>query len=689
MMPSKAPVANRKPHSMTIHGDTRLDEYYWLRERENPETKAYLEAENAYLESHLEPLAGFRQRLYDEMFARIKQTDLEVPVRRKNFWYSSQTEEGKQYRVYQRSEGSSDAPKRVILDVNALALGHDYCQLGVFNPSPDQQLLAYSTDFDGSERFVVRFKNLKTESLLPDVLENTSYSLEWSSDAKFVFYTVMDDAHRSYRVYRHEMGTPQHADSLIFEEPDETFSVYLNTLNSKAFIEIGVYAKITTEFRLLEVNNPLGEFRVFASRVRGVEYYLEHLPATNEFLVLTNENALNFKLMTAPLGNSSQQNAARENWHEFMTHSETRLLENMFVFRDHLVINGREQGFTQLWIRDFKTGITKRLDMPEPVFSVFPDQNPEFDQSTFRFRYTSLTQPRKVMEVNLETLEQTVLKQDEIEGGYDADQYESRRLEATASDGTKVPISIVFKKGALENGPAPLWLYGYGSYGSSTNPSFATQRLSLLDRGIIFAIAHVRGGSEMGRTWYEQGKFLEKKNTFTDFIACAEHLINEGLTSSDQLAAKGGSAGGLLMGAIANLRPDLFKVILAGVPFVDVITTMLDPSIPLTTLEYDEWGNPNDATYYEYMKSYSPYDQLEAKAYPHLLVTTGLNDPRVAYWEPAKWVAKLRTLKTDSNMLGLYTNMGAGHGGSSGRFDALKETALEFAFMLDKLGIKS
>lgn len=689
MTSSRPPVARRQSHTMTMHGDTRVDDYYWLRERENPETTAYLEAENAYLEAHLEPLADFRQTLYDEMFARIKQTDLEVAVRRGNFWYTSRTEEGKQYRVHVRSEGASDAPEQVILDVNDLAVGHEYCQIGVFKPSPDQKILAFSADFDGAEHYTLQFKNLQTGEMLPDTLQNTDYSLEWSSDAKFVFYTMTDEAHRPNRVFRHKLGTDQSSDTLIFEEPDETFSLYLSTSSSKVFLKITCYAKITTEFRMLEANNPTGEFRIFAPRVRGIEYSFEHLPQTNEFLVLTNENALNSKLMTVPVQNSSEQNAARENWREYLMHSETCLLLNYFVFQEQLVIYGREEGFTQLWIRDLKTNFTQRLEFDEAAFSLFPSQNPEFDQTAFRLVYMSLTQPRKVMDVNLTTLEQTVLKQDEIPGGYDPSQYESRRLEATASDGTRVPISLVFKKGALEQGAAPLWLYSYGSYGISMNPTFNQQRLSLLDRGVIFAIAHVRGGMEMGRNWYEHGKYLEKKNTFTDFIACAEHLIAQGYTSSDKLAAEGRSAGGLLMGAIANLRPDLFKVIFAGVPFVDVITTMLDSSIPLTTLEYDEWGNPNDLTYYEYMKSYSPYDQVETKAYPHLLVSTGLNDPRVAYWEPAKWVAKLRTRKTDTNTLVLYTNMGAGHGGSSGRFDALKETALEFAFVLDKLGIRA
>jgi oligopeptidase B len=678
------PTARRDPQVHTLHGDSRGDAYGWLREK-TPETIAYLEAENAYLKEVMEPLAGFQETLFQEMRSRIKEADLEVPARRGEFWYYSRTETGKQYRVHCRKRGSLEGTEEILVDLNAVAEsgGFAYLQLGGLSASTDGKLVAYLLDTDGSERYRLHVKDLTTGEIL-ETIDNAYYGLEWSADNTHLFFVRADAQMRPHQIWRHRIGNPE--DNLVFEEADETFFLGVSKTRDGRWLKLSSNASVTSEVRLIPADAPLDAPTVFKPRVRSLEYGLEHLPGQG-FLVRTNEGgAQNFKVMLAPEGNTPDQNAAMDGWKDWLAHSSERLISAVVPFQNHVVIWGREGGFTQLWV---KAGADLRhVPMPDAVFSVYPGANLEFESDTFRLQYVSLAQPRQVIDLKLDTLERRVLKQDEVLGGYDPSQYVTERLEATAHDGTPIPISLVYRRGATQHGPAPLYLYGYGSYGISMDPSFSSSRASLLDRGVIFAIAHVRGGQEMGRAWYEHGKLLEKRNSFHDFIACAEHLIGHGYTSSDRLAISGGSAGGLLVGATANLRPDLFRVVVADVPFVDVVTTMLDTSLPLTTNEYDEWGNPNDPQFYQYMKSYSPYDNVAATAYPNFFVTAGLNDPRVSYHEPAKWVAKLRALKTDGNTILMHTNMGAGHGGSSGRFDALREVAMEYAFVLDRLGVR-
>ncbi|HEU4741679.1 MAG TPA: S9 family peptidase [Meiothermus sp.] len=684
-----APRARRIPHPHTLHADTRLDDYYWLRERENPETIAYLEAENAYLEEVTRPLEPLRERLYREMLSRIQQTDLEVPVQDGLYFYYTRTEEGKQYKIHCRKKAVSRgeleaAPEEIILDLNQLAEGKAFLSVTLLKPSPDHRLLAYLQNEDGSDRYTVYVKDLQSGELLPDRIGNVFLyaSLEWDATGQYLFYTQMDAAQRPFQLYRHRLGAAPFSDPLLYEESDPTYRLYLTKSRSGRFLFAISNSTTTDEVRHLETAQPESPWKVFAPRVRGVEYTLEH--HGDDFLILSNENAQNFRLLRAPIADPR-----RENWREGLPYRPEVYVQNVYPFARHLILAGREGGLTQLWVHEFAIGVTYRLDFSEPVYTLTLGENRVFDTERVLVHYQSLVTPRTVLELDLFARTSRVLKQDPMLGGYDPRQYVSERVWATARDKAQIPLSLVYKRGAREGGPAPLYLYAYGSYGSSADPTFNPNRLPLLERGVIFAIAHVRGGAEMGRGWYEGGKLLEKKNTFSDFIDSAEHLIRTGYTTPEKLAATGTSAGGLLMGAILNLCPDLFRVVVANVPFVDVITTMLDASIPLTTLEWDEWGNPQDPQFYAYMKSYSPYDNVAAKAYPHLLVTTGLNDPRVAYWEPAKWVARLRELKTDSNTLLLKTHMGAGHGGSSGRYDRLKEIALEYAFVLDKLGIQS
>jgi oligopeptidase B len=689
--PSTPPVAKRIPHVHTLHNDVRPDDYHWLRERDNPEVIAYLEAENTYL-GQAGPSKALQETLYQEMLARVKQDDQDVPAPWDGWLYYARTEEGQAYKIHCRKKDAPEAAEEIILNENALAEGHEFLSVPVMKLSPDHRWLAYSMDTDGSSRNTFFFKNLETREILPDRLEDTeSYgSLEWAADSRTVFYVRMDAAHRPFELWRHALGTDASEDAMLYREDDETFRLSLYKTDSRAYLVLGSAAKITIEQRVLSSDQPESEWRVFAPRRRGVEYEVNHLPGADGgvFSVLTNEDALNFKLMAAPVTNSSEQNAKREGWNDLIPHRDDTKLDWVQVFEKHLVIYGRQDGLTRLWVRDLGTGQTRRLEFDEPAFTVSSAANLEFETRSFRFEYTSLVTPKTVYDLDLDTLEKRLLKREDVLGGYDPLSFKSQRVWATASDGTRVPISMVYRNDALEHGPAPLLLIGYGSYGIvAYEPEFAASRLALLERGVILAYAHVRGGGEMGRAWYEDGKLGKKRNTFTDFIACAEHLIEAGFTERAKLAALGVSAGGLLMGAITNLRPELFQAVIAKVPFVDVMSTMLDPSIPLTTLEYDEWGNPNDQEQYAYMRSYSPYDNLKATAYPHLLVTTGLNDPRVAYWEPAKWVAKLRTLKTDTNALFLHTNLGAGHGGSSGRFGRLRDTALEYAFVLEKLNV--
>lgn len=675
-----SPVARIIPKVDELHGDTRIDNYFWLRERGNPEVIEYLEAENRYTETMMKHTEGFQERLYKELLSRIKETDLSVPVKIDDYYYYTRTEEGKQYHIHCRKKGNLDAGEEILLDQNVLAEGHEYFQIGAYEISPDHKLLAYSVDTAGSEVYTLHVKDLSAGELLKDEIAGTYYSVEWANDNKTIFYNVLDEAKRPYKLYRHILGTDPTEDVLIYHEADESFFLSIDKTKSKAYLILDLGSHTTSEVHYLDANRPTEDFRIIHPRQHEMEYYVVH--HGEKFFIVTNENAKNFKLMETPVVAPS-----KENWREVIPHRDSVKLDGVEAFKDHLVIYERENGLRNIRISSISGAEEHYVDFPEPVYTVWSGSNPDFNSSILRFDYTSLVTPRSVFDYDMNARTRELKKQEEVLGGYDPSLYESERIFAKASDDTMIPISLVYKRGMVKDGSNPLFLYAYGSYGSSSDPGFSSNRLSMLDRGFIFAIAHIRGGQEMGRYWYDQGKLLHKKNTFTDFIACAEHLTVEKYTSSDRLVINGGSAGGLLMGAVTNMRPNLLKIVVAKVPFVDVINTMLDPNIPLTVSEYEEWGNPNEKEYYDYMKSYSPYDNVEARDYPNILVTAGLNDPRVQYWEPAKWTAKLRVLKTDSNVLLLRTNMGTGHGGPSGRYDYLKEIAFEYAFVFDLLGI--
>ena len=674
------PIAKTKPKVDTVHGEERVDNYFWLREKSNPQVIEHLEAENRYTEAMMQHTEDFQKQLYQELLGRIKETDLSVPEKMGDYYYYTRTEEGKQYPIYCRKKGSLEAEEEVLLDQNVLAEGHEYLEIGVYKISPNHQLLAYSTDITGGESYTLQIKDLNTGQLLSDQISKTYYSVEWANDNQTLFYTTLDAAKRPYKLYRHQLGSDPAADALIYHETDESFFLDVSKTRSKAYLLMELENINTSEIHYLEADQPTGDFKVISPRQSELEYAVEH--HGDQFLIVTNANAVNFKLMRA-----SANNPARENWEEVIPHRETVKLDGISAFQDHLVISEREDGLQKIRVRNPTTGKEHTVDFPEPVYTVHRGRNPEFNTDTLRFHYGSLVTPMSVFDYDMDKRTRELKKQDEVLGGYDPSLYESERIFAKAPDGAAIPISLVYKKGLVRDGKNPLLLYGYGSYGINSDPYFSSNRLSLLDRGFRYAIAHVRGGEEMGRMWYENGKLLHKRNTFTDFIACAEHLIVEKYTASDKLIIQGGSAGGLLMGAVTNMRPELFEIVIAKVPFVDVVNTMLDASIPLTVIEYDEWGNPNEKAFYDYIKSYSPYDNVEAKEYPHILVTAGLNDPRVHYWEPAKWTAKLRELKTGNNRLLLKTEMGAGHAGPSGRYDYLKEIAFEYAFIFDLLGI--
>lgn len=677
----KPPMAPQKPHVAVVHGQTRSDDYFWLREREAPEVIAYLEAENAYTAEVMRHTERLQNTLYEEMKGRIKETDLSVPTKVDDYYYYTRTFEGKQYPAHYRKRGSLDAPEELLLDLNQLAEGQKYFRLGAFQVSPDHNLLAYSTDTDGSEVYTLRVKDLRTGQLLPDAIPGVYYGVEWANDNGHLYYTVLNEAKRPFKAFRHTLGTPPDRDVLIHHEADDRFNVRLGKTRSRRFILLSLGSQITSEVRLLDADTPASEFRIVHPRQQGMEYRVEH--HGDDLYIVTNDNAVNFKLVKAPVAAPG-----KSNWTEVIAHRPKIRLEGVDAFRNHLVIYERAEGLRQMRVRDFHGG-EYYVPFPEPVYTFRAGPNEEFDTQVVRLNYTSLVTPRTVYDYDVISRTFDLKKQEEVLGGYDPIRYQSERIAATAPDGTQVPMSIVYRKGMKRNGRNPTLLYGYGSYGASMDPNFSSARLSLIDRGMIYAIAHIRGGGDLGRPWYEDGKLLRKMNTFTDFIACAEHLVNEKYTSPDRLAIQGGSAGGLLMGTVTNMRPELFKAVVAQVPFVDVINTMLDASIPLTVVEYEEWGNPNDKTYHDYMIRYSPYDNIESKAYPNILITAGLNDPRVQYWEPAKWTAKLRAKKTDSNRLLLKTEMGAGHGGPSGRYDHLKETAFVYAFLLDTLGLGS
>jgi len=657
------------------------DPYAWLRDKTNPETVAYLNAENQYTEAVMGPTAPIQEKLYQEILGRVKETDVSVPALHGGYFYYTRTEKGKQYAIYCRKQASLDAAEQVLLDANELAAGQKYFRIGVYQPSPDHHLLAYSTDFEGDEVYTVRVKDLRTGQLLPDSLPGTGAALEWANDNRTFFYTTLDPAKRPDKVYRYLLGGGSGSAVLVYHEPDERFNVDLAKSKSQAYLFLNINSHVTSEYRYLDAARPGDAFRVLLPRRQDVEYSVAH--HAGDFYIRINDTGRNFRLVRTPVAEPSGDALV-----EVVAHRDAVFLEAVEAFRDHLVLVERDHGLVQIAIEHFATGGRHRIAFEEPVYTVWPAENPEFDTGLLRFHYTSLVTPASVFDYDMDLRTRELKKQTEVMGGYNPAQYVSERVFATAPDGVRVPISLVYKTGLVRDGQAPALLYGYGAYGHSSDPAFASDRLSLLDRGFVYGIAHVRGGADLGRPWYEDGKLLHKKNTFGDFVASAEHLIAEGYTSRSRLAITGGSAGGLLMGAALNLRPGLFHAAVAKVPFVDVLNTMLDASLPLTITEYEEWGNPAETQYLDYIRSYSPYDNVEPKAYPHLLITAGLNDPRVSYWEPAKWAAKLRMVKRDGNLLLLKTNMGAGHFGASGRYERFRETAFDYAFLLKALGIE-
>lgn len=679
----KPPVAKAVPHRLEKHGHVRVDNYYWLRERDNPEVIRYLEAENAYTAAMMAHTVDLQERLFREFKARIKQTDISVPFLRDGYYYYTRTEEGRNYPIYCRKKGSLDVAEEVLLDVNTVAEGHKFCSVLSPAVSPGQDLMAYAVDTVGRRFYTIRFKNLATGEILPDVIPNVTGNIAWANDNRTVFYAKQDPVTlRSHRIYRHVLGTDPAEDRLVYDERDETFNCFVFKTKSKRYLMIASRQTLSTEYRFLEADKPEGEFRVFLPRRREHEYRLDHYG--DHFYIITNHQAKNFRLMRTPVSRT-----AIENWEEIIPHRSDVLLEDIEIFKDALVVSERRNGLIQLRVRPWAGTEEHYVDFGEPAYVAAPVNNYEFDTPWLRFSYSSLTTPPSVYDYNLLTREKKLLKREEVLGGFNSSDYQSERIYARAPDGAQVPISLVYRKDRFrKDGTNPLLLYGYGSYGASMDARFDAFRISLLDRGFVYALAHVRGGEEMGRQWYEDGKLLKKKNTFADFIACAEHLLREKYADPKRIFAWGGSAGGLLIGAVITMRPDLFTGVIADVPFVDVLTTMLDDSIPLTTNEYDEWGNPNDKQYYDYILSYSPYDQTKPAHYPHMLVTAGLHDSQVQYWEPAKWVAKLRAVKKDGNRLLLKTEMRAGHSGLSARDDRYREIAFRYAFLLDLAGVK-
>jgi oligopeptidase B len=671
-------MAEKKAKTTNIHGDTLVDDYFWLREKTNPAVMAHLQAEDAYTEQIMKPTAGLQDRLYKEMLSHIKQTDTNVPYRWGDYFYYTRTEEGKQYPIFCRKKGSVEAPEEIVIDQNELAKGQKFMSIGLFVPSDDGNLLAYSTDNTGYRQYTLQIKNLKTGELFPERVERVN-NLAWATDNKTFFYVTEDAVtKRSDKFFRHVLGTDK--TDLIYEEKDELFDIGAGRSRDKAMILVHAFSKTSTEARYLPANDPNAPLKIVLARQPEHEYDVDHRGGM--FYIRSNKGAKNFRIVTAPVSDPSEKN-----WKEFIEHRPAVKVEGIDLFADHAVLSEWENGLQQLEVVDFKSNKRTNIKFPEPVYSAGLTSNREFNTSVVRYAYNSLVTPTSFFDYDMNTGKSTLLKQQEVPGGFDRANYKSERIFATASDGTKIPMSVVYRRGVKLDGSAPLLLYGYGSYGYSIPPAFSSSRLSLLDRGVVFVIGHIRGGGELGEEWRQAGRMMNKINTFTDFIACAEALVKMKYTSSDRLVIEGGSAGGLLMGAVSNLRPDLFKAVVSHVPFVDVLNTMLDATLPLTTSEYIEWGNPNDKPAYEYMKKYSPYDNIAKKNYPATLVKVSVNDSQVPYWEGAKLVAKLRTMKTDNNPLLLKVNFGAGHGGASGRYDALKETAFDYAFMLWQMGI--
>ncbi len=675
-----APTAKKVPKELSIHGDKRIDNYYWMNQREDQEVVDHLNAENSYREEMMAHTKTFQKDLFEEIKGRIKQTDMSVPYKDNGYHYMTKFEEGKEYPIFSRKKGELSAEEEIYLDVNELAKGFDYYNVNSRSVSPDNKMLAYGEDTLSRRIYTIRFKNLETGETLDEKIPNTTGGATWGNDNKTIFYTVKDKSLRAYKIYRHVLGTDPSKDELIFHEKDDTYSCYVWKTRSKKYLMIGSFQTLASEFRYLKADDPGGEFKVFHPRdyENKLEYFVSHFG--DKFYIRTNHEAKNFRMMETP-----ENATGLKNWKELIPHRDDVLLEGSDVFKDHLVLSERIKGITNLRIIP-NEGKEHYIKFDDEAYLSYTSTNPDFNTDVLRIGYTSMTTPNSTYDYNMNTKEMTLLKQQEVIGDFDSKNYKSERLYVKSRDGVQIPVSLVYKKGTKLDGTSPCLLYGYGSYGSSMDPYFSSPRLSLLDRGFIFAIAHIRGGEEMGRHWYENGKLLKKKNTFNDFIDCGDYLVSNNYTSKENLYGMGGSAGGLLMGAVVNMRPDLWKGVIAAVPFVDVVTTMLDETIPLTTGEFDEWGNPKNEEYYHYIKSYSPYDNVEAKDYPAMMVTTGLHDSQVQYWEPAKWVAKLREMKTDKNPLLMYCNMDTGHGGASGRFERYKETAMEYSFLLDLAG---
>ena len=677
----KPPIANKIPKLLEAHKDVRTDNYFWMNNRENKEVINHLNAENAYCDAMMAHTKDFQESLFKEMKARIKEDDQSVPYKYNGYWYITKFEIGKDYPIYTRKKENLDAKEELLFDCNEMAKDQSYFNLVGISISPDNTKVAFGLDLTGRRNYTIHIKDLISNTLLEDKIELTTGSCSWANDNQTVFYTKKDPKTlRAYQIYKHKLGNQE--DTLIFEEKDDTFGAAIYKSKSRKYLIIACYSTLTNEYHVLNADTPDEEFTVFTPRVRGLEHNISHY--NGHFYILTNkDNSTNFKLMKTPENQTNQAN-----WEDVIAHRTDTLLESVDIFKSYLVISERTNGLNLIRIKRWDNSEDYYLPFNSETYTAYVGTNVDFDTETLRFGYTSMTTPSSVISFNMKTKTKTILKEQAVlDKNFDKENYHEERIWATADDGTKIPMSVIYKKGIKLDGNNPLLQYAYGSYGSTIDPYFSTIRLSLIDRGFIYVISHIRGSEYLGRHWYEDGKLLNKKNTFSDFIDCSKHLIANKYTSSKHLYAMGGSAGGLLMGAIINMAPELYNGIISAVPFVDVMTTMLDDSIPLTTGEYDEWGNPNDKQYYDYMKSYSPYDNVEAKAYPNMLVTAGVHDSQVQYWEPAKWVAKLRELKTDDNILLLKTNMEAGHGGASGRFESLKEDAEEFAFLLDLEGI--
>jgi oligopeptidase B len=678
------PIANKIEKQLVMHDDIRIDPYYWLNDRENEDVIEYLNKENEYYDKMAAHTKDFQSELFEEMKGRIKEDDESVPYLYNGYYYQTRFEKGKDYPIYIRKKQSLDAEEEILFNVNDMAEGYNYYNLAGISISPNNKYVSFGVDTISRRNYTIYIKDLESGQLFEEQIPMTTGGAIWANDNQSLYYTRKDEQTlRSNRIYRHVLGTDPKNDELVYEEVDETFGCFIYKTKSKKYLIIGSYSTLSNEYRILEANRPNDKFRLFQPRIRGLEYSISHY--NNNFFMLTNsDDAKNFKLMK-----TSVEKTGLENWVDVIPHRDDVLLEDVDIFKDYLVVCERYNGLNRLRIMRWDNASDYYLPFESETYTAYTQRNLEFETKILRYSYNSLTTPPSVIDFNMETQEKTILKETEVLGGkFDKNNYESERLWAKAKDGTKVPVSLVYKKGIKKNGRTPLLLYAYGSYGSTVDPYFSSIRLSLLDRGFIYAIAHVRGGEYLGRAWYDNGKLLNKKNTFTDFIDVSRFLIEEGYTSKEHLYAYGGSAGGLLIGAIVNIEPELYNGVIAAVPFVDVVTTMLDESIPLTTGEYDEWGNPNDPEYYEYILSYSPYDNIEKKKYPNMLVTSGLHDSQVQYWEPAKWVAKLRDHKTDDHLLLLHTNMDTGHSGASGRFESLKETAMKYTFLLDLEGIK-